>query len=118
VFELVCKNLLPAALLVRIFVILHSFFWASEGRAMSFRQHFVPTNRSTLKGGAWFPYVIGKLAPLEWWSYQESISEVKREEYPSGRSYHWLSRIPGNSRGSVFRCFALLKSRLVLGSTP
>src|ERR1043166_3134943 len=50
-------------------------------------QHVVPTNRSTLKGGAWFPYVIGKLAPLEWWSYQESISDVKQEEHRSDSSY-------------------------------
>ena len=54
---------------------------------MTLQQHAVPTNRSTFKGGAWFPYVIGKLAPLEWWSYQESISDVKREEYRSDWSY-------------------------------
>lgn len=54
---------------------------------MTLPQHGLPTNRSTLKGGAWFPYVIGKLAPLEWWSYQESISDVKREEYRSDWSY-------------------------------
>jgi len=87
VLELVRGNLLPGALLVRIFVILLSFFLASEGSAMTLQQHAVPTNRSTLKGGAWFPYVIGKLAPLEWWSYQESISDVKREEYRSDWSY-------------------------------
>jgi hypothetical protein len=72
---------------MRISVILLFFFLASEGCAMPLQQHAVPTNRSTLKGGAWFPYVIGKLAPLEWWSYQESISDVKREEYPSDWSY-------------------------------
>jgi len=87
VLELVRGNLLPGALLVRIFVILLSLFLASEGSAMTLQQHAVPTNRSTLKGGAWFPYVIGKLAPLEWWSYQESISDVKREEYRSDSSY-------------------------------
>lgn len=54
---------------------------------MQLPQHAVPTNRSTLNGGAWFPYVIGKLAPLEWWSYQESTSDVKREEYRSDSSY-------------------------------
>jgi hypothetical protein len=87
VLELVRGNRLPGALLVRIFVILLSFFLASEGSAMTLQQHAVPTNRSTLKDGAWFPYVIGKLAPLEWWSYQESISDVKREEYRSDWSY-------------------------------
>jgi len=54
---------------------------------MTLPQHSVPTNRNMLKGGAWFPYVIGKIAPLEWWSYQESISDVKREEYSSDWSY-------------------------------
>jgi len=87
VLELARGNLLPGALLVRIFVILLSFFLASEGSAMTLQQHAVPTNRSTLKGGAWFPYVIGKLAPLEWWSYQESITDIKREEYRSDWSY-------------------------------
>lgn len=72
---------------MRIFVILLSFFLASEGSAMTFQQDAVPTNRSILKGGAWFPYVIGKLAPLEWWSYQESISDVKREIYRSDWSF-------------------------------
>jgi hypothetical protein len=78
---------LPGALLVRIFVILLSFFLASEGSAMTVQQHAIPTNRGTLKDGAWFPYVIGKLAPLQWWSYQESISDVKREDYVSDGSY-------------------------------
>jgi len=87
VLELVRGNLLPGALLVRIFVLLLSFFLASEGSAMTLQQYAVPTSRSTLKGGAWFPYIIGKLAPLEWWSYQESISDVKREEYRSDSSY-------------------------------
>jgi hypothetical protein len=68
-------------------VILLSFFMASQGSAMTLQQHAVATNRSTLKGGAWFPYVIAKLAPLEWWSYQESISDVKREDYLSDWSY-------------------------------
>jgi len=54
---------------------------------MTLQQHAVPTNRSTLKGRAWFPYVIGKLAPLEWWSYQESVSDVKRGEYQSDWNY-------------------------------
>jgi hypothetical protein len=68
-------------------VILLSFFSACEGSAMTFQQHTVPIDRSTLKGGAWFPYVISKLAPLEWWGYHESISDVRREEYLSDQSY-------------------------------
>jgi hypothetical protein len=83
---------LPVALIVRIFVILLSFFLAGEGSTMTAQEHAIPTNRGTLKGGAWFPYVIGKLAPLEWWSYQESISEVKRDDYPSDWSYQSASQ--------------------------
>jgi hypothetical protein len=55
---------------------------------MTIQQRAVPTNRGTLKGGAWFPYVIGKLAPLEWWSYQESISDIKRGDYLSDWRCH------------------------------
>jgi hypothetical protein len=87
VLEWARGNLLPGALLVRVLVILLSFFLASEGSAMTLQQHAVPTNRSTLKGSAWFPYAIGKLAPLEWWSYEESISDVTREQYRSDSSY-------------------------------
>jgi len=72
---------------MRIFVILLSFFLASDGGPMTFQQHSVPTGRNTLKGGEWFPYVVSKLAPLEWWNYQESISDVKREEYSSDIGY-------------------------------
>jgi hypothetical protein len=72
---------------MRIFLILLSLLLACEGNAMTFQQHTVPTSRSTLKHGEWFPHVIGKLAPLEWWSYQESISDVKRKDYRSDWSY-------------------------------
>lgn len=81
---------MPGVLLVRIFVILLSFFLASDSSAMTFQQYVVPaipTDRTILKGGAWFPYVISKLAPLEWWTYHESISDVKREDYRSESSY-------------------------------
>jgi hypothetical protein len=87
VLEWARGNLSPGALLVRIFVILLSFFLASEGSSVTLHQHAVPTNRSALKGDAWFPYVIGKLAPLERWSYEESISDVTREQYRSDSSY-------------------------------
>jgi len=75
------------AILTRIFAMLFSLLLATQSGAMTFQQNSVPTGRSTLKGGERFPYVISKLAPLEWWSYQESITDVKREEYPSDSSY-------------------------------
>ena len=107
--ELVRGNFLPGTLPVRIFVILLSFFLASEGSAMPLPQHAVPTNRSTLKGGAWFPYVIGKLAPLEWWSYQESISDVKQEEYRSDSSYQLTRQ---NTWEFPRFCFAMFRPSL------
>jgi len=109
VLELVRGNFLMGALLVRIFVILLSFFLSSEGSAMQLPQHAVPTNRSTLKGGAWFPYVIGKLAPLEWWSYQESISDVKQEEYRSDSSYQLARQ---NTWEFPRFCFAMFRPSL------
>jgi|ERR1043166_9652816 len=72
-------------------------------------QHVVPTNRSTLKGGAWFPYVVGKLAPLEWWSYQESISDVKQEEYRSDSSYQLARQ---NTWEFPRFCFAMFRPSL------
>ena len=107
--ELVRGNFLTGALLVRIFVILLSFFLSSEGSAMQLPQHVVPTNRSTLKGGAWFPYVIGKLAPLEWWSYQESISDVRQEEYRSDSSYQLARQ---NTWEFPRFCFAMFRPSL------
>lgn len=50
---------------------------------MANENHPVPKERSELRGGEWFPYVLSKIAPLEWWSYQESIADVKREDYRS-----------------------------------
>jgi len=90
-------------------VILLSFFLASEGSAMPLQQHAVPTNRSTLEGGAWFPYVIGKLAPLEWWGYQESISDIKREEYSSDWSYELARQ---NTWEFPRFCFAMFRPSL------
>jgi hypothetical protein len=54
---------------------------------MTFHRHSVPTRRNTLTGSEWFRYAVSKVAPLEWWSYQKSISDVKREEYPNDSSY-------------------------------
>lgn len=76
---------------------------------MQLPQHAVPTNRSTLKGGAWFPYVIGKLAPLEWWSYQESISDVRQEEYRSDSSYQLARQ---NTWEFPRFCFAMFRPSL------
>jgi len=41
-------------------------------------EHRVPTNRSELKGGDWFPYVISKIAPLESWTVEPSAADTIR----------------------------------------
>jgi hypothetical protein len=40
----------------------------------------IPKNRNELTGGAWFPYVISKVAPLESWTFAASLADVKRKE--------------------------------------
>jgi hypothetical protein len=57
-----------------------------KGDAMD-RVYPVPKDRAEVKGSDWFPHVVSKLAPLEWWSYQESIDDVKREVYSSDWSF-------------------------------
>jgi hypothetical protein len=45
--------------------------------------HSVPKDRADLTAPDWFPYVISKVAPLEWWSFAASPSDLRREDYPS-----------------------------------
>ena len=54
---------------------------------MAFQQPPLPSSRNSLNRGEWFTYVIAKLAPLEWRSYEESISDVKRSDYRSDWRY-------------------------------
>lgn len=49
--------------------------------------HPVPKNRNALRSGEWFPHVISKIAPLEWWSFLESKADLKRRDYPSDGSF-------------------------------
>jgi hypothetical protein len=45
--------------------------------------HPVPKNRKSLSNSDWFPFVIGKIAPMEWWHFAASLSDVRREDYPT-----------------------------------
>jgi len=45
--------------------------------------HPVPKNRKSLGNSDWFPFVIGKIAPMEWWHFAASLSDVRREDYPT-----------------------------------
>ena len=69
-----------AVLLSVIFVIECTPIMADE-------HHCIPTERTALKGGEWFPFVLSKIAPLEWWAYQKSIADVKRKDYLSDWRY-------------------------------
>jgi hypothetical protein len=64
-------------------IILLTMFCINGSSGPMFANHPVPKDRSALTGGEWFPHVLSKLAPLEWWSYQESNADVKREDYAS-----------------------------------
>jgi hypothetical protein len=67
-------------------MIVFGIVMASAAHAVTV-SHSFPKERSLLKGGEWFPYVISKIAPLEWWSFAASASQLRREEYPSPRAY-------------------------------
>lgn len=64
-------------------IILLTIFWVNGSIEPMLETHSVPKDRRALTDGEWFPYVVSKLAPLEWWSYQESIADVNREDYTS-----------------------------------
>ena len=54
--------------------------------------HPVPTARADLKGSDWFPYVMSKIAPLEWWAFEASPGDVKRENYQNDFSFRMAVR--------------------------
>ena len=55
---------------------------------MADENYRIPTDRTELKGGEWVPFVLSKIAPLEWWSYQESIY-FSDWSYQSARQNTW-----------------------------
>jgi hypothetical protein len=71
--------------------------------------HPVPKNRGQLHGGDWFPYVLSKLAPLEWWNFSESVSDIKADEF-SGKGGFLLAR--GNTWEFPRFCFSLFRPTL------
>lgn len=48
----------------------------------------VPKDRATLTNRDWLPHVISKIAPLEWWSFAASPSDIRREDFPGDLSYN------------------------------
>ncbi len=73
------RKLIALALLLGI-------YGFNTGEAMA-AVHPVPKNSAQLQGGEWFPYVVSKLAPLEWWNFAESISDIKADEFPGNMSF-------------------------------
>jgi hypothetical protein len=90
----------------------------------------ISKGRTELTGGEWFPYVLSKIAPLEWSSYRESPSDVKRTHYsvdqfpnfcfflfrPSTESYFALVRAVRGYEGAVVwqvigNCIAALPAK-------
>lgn len=59
---------------------------ASGPRAMA-GNNSIPKDRALLRNGDWFPYVVSKIAPLEWWSFLSSANDIRREDYSSDWSY-------------------------------
>ncbi len=45
--------------------------------------HPVPKDRATLSDRDWLPHVVSKIAPLEWWSFATSPTEIRRDDYQS-----------------------------------
>lgn len=71
-----------------------------------FANHPVPKDRSALTDAEWFPHVLSKLAPLEWWSYQESNADVKRKDYASD----WRFQLARQNTWEFPRfCFSLFR---------
>lgn len=70
------------------------------------QSHPVPTNRASLKAGDWFPYVISKIAPLEWWNFAASPADVKRENYPNDGSFKLAQQ---NTWTFPHFCFSLFR---------
>jgi hypothetical protein len=69
-------------------------------------RHQVPTSTASLTGGAWFPYVFSKIAPLEEWNAISSANDIVRDRYNSDESF----RIAKNDTYVIPRfCFRLFR---------
>jgi hypothetical protein len=68
----------------------------------------IPKDRAQLSNGDWFPYVISKLGPLEWWSFAASSAEVRREDYASDWGYELAKQ---NTWEFPRFCFSLFRPK-------
>ena len=49
--------------------------------------HSVPKDRAAFTNHDWLPHVVSKIAPLEWWSFASSSSDLRREDFSSDYQY-------------------------------
>lgn len=70
--------------------------------------HSIPKDRANLVAGEWFPYVVSKIGPLEWWNFAASPNDVRRDEYPSDWSYNLAKQ---NTWEFPRFCFSLFRPK-------
>jgi len=75
------------AMRIRLFWILVMLLLQTSLIPVHASTHPVPEDRSSLKEGDWFPYIFSKIAPLEWWSFEEVPEDAKKTNYGSDTRY-------------------------------
>ena len=67
--------------------------------------HSVPKDRAALTDRDWLPHVVSKIAPLEWWSFAMSPTEIHRDDYQSDYRFDLAKQDTSFPRF----CFALFR---------
>ena len=80
----------------------------SFGCVPALAQHALPKDRAALQNRDWLPHVISKIAPLEWWSFASSPSDLRREDFISDYQYEQAKSDPTFPRF----CFSLFRPKL------
>jgi len=69
--------------------------------------HPVAKDRDALTDRDWLPHVVSKIAPLEWWSFASSLSDLRREDFISDYLYEQAKADPYFPR----LCFSLFRPK-------
>jgi len=67
--------------------------------------HPVPKDRGALTDRDWLPHVVSKIAPLEWWNFATSSTEIRRNDYQSDYRFDLAKQDTSFPRF----CFALFR---------
>jgi len=70
--------------------------------------HPVPKDRDALTDRDWLPHIVSKIAPLEWWSFAASSSDLRREDFTSDYQYEQARADTSFPRF----CFSLFRPKL------